>query len=196
MELRELYAAEQRRIAGLAAQGDLLHPVFGEGPLPAPLMLIGEAPGREEAASGRPFVGKAGKTLNELLQKAGIGREHVFVTNAVKYRPMQPQGNANRTPGAKEICGGLTLFSEELLAVRPRIVATLGNAPLRAIFALLGEAPATIGALHGQALPFELAGLKSTLCPLYHPASVIYNPALRAALEQDLITLGELYKAR
>ena len=83
--LRLLYDAERARLSGLSTQnnGDYLNLVFGEGPLTPHLMLIGEAPGREEAAAGHPFVGKAGRQLNELLELAGIARGDVFVTNAV-----------------------------------------------------------------------------------------------------------------
>ena len=89
--LRLLYDAERARLSGLSTQnnGDYLNPVFGEGPLTPHLMLIGEAPGREEAAAGHPFVGKAGRQLNELLELAGIARGDVFVTNAVKFRPIK-----------------------------------------------------------------------------------------------------------
>ena len=112
--LRLLYDAERARLSGLSTQnnGDYLNPVFGEGPLTPHLMLIGEAPGREEAAAGHPFVGKAGRQLNELLELAGIARGDVFVTNAVKFRPIKrgARSVANRTPTAKELASG-----EELL---------------------------------------------------------------------------------
>ena len=99
MGLEELYSAERGRLSALIEKndGDYASPVFGEGPYSPKLMLIGEAPGREEAEAGRPFVGKAGRQLNELLNKASINRQDVFVTNAVKFRPVRRREKARPT---------------------------------------------------------------------------------------------------
>ena len=119
-----LYTADRARLSGLSTQdnGDYMNPVFGEGPLTPNLMLIGEAPGREEAAAGHPFVGKAGRQLNELLELAGIARGDVFVTNAVKFRPVKrgARSVANRTPTAKELASGEELLKSEIMAFHPR----------------------------------------------------------------------------
>ena len=113
--LSQLYQKEAERILALDLEdsADLEHPVMGEGNFDSPLiMFIGEAPGREEAACGRPFVGKAGKQLDKMLLTAGIDRSKVFVTNAVKYRPitLHERTVCNRTPSVKEIKGGLPVL--------------------------------------------------------------------------------------
>lgn len=90
MGLVELYEKERLRIAETAdGRGDYSHPVFGEGPVNPLVMLIGEAPGGDEAKQGRPFVGKAGKQLDALLSGAGIDRSRVYITNTVKFRPRE-----------------------------------------------------------------------------------------------------------
>ncbi|HWS28563.1 MAG TPA: uracil-DNA glycosylase [Clostridia bacterium] len=197
-ELIELYEAERSRIAALDDEGDLNNPVFGEGPLNAPLMLIGEAPGGEEAKNGRPFVGTAGKTLSRLLIAAGIERERVFITNAVKFRPVcvKPKSVSNRTPKPKEVLASLPLLRQELRVIRPKVVATLGNTPLNAVLRLAGRESATIGAVHGMRIDCHLEGVSFTLFPLYHPASTIYNRALTETLAQDLSELNVLLKER
>ena len=90
MGLVELYEKERLRIAETAdGRGDYSHPVFGEGPVNPLVMLIGEAPGGDEAKQGRPFVGKAGKNLNVFLQTVGLTRETIYITNVVKTRPFK-----------------------------------------------------------------------------------------------------------
>ena len=198
--LKRAYEAERARLAALAAsdtpQGDYLHPVFGSGAVDSPVVLIGEAPGKEEAASGKPFIGKAGRELDELLILSGVPRASVYITNAVKYRPvLRGQRTVrNRTPGTPEIREALPLLALELRVIRPRVIVTLGNTPLRAVFALFlaqsKKAP-VIGALHGRPFPVELDSLQTEIFPLYHPASGIYNRALVPIMEQDIRALGE-----
>jgi DNA polymerase len=197
-ELRQFYEAERSRIALLDDEGDLNNPVFGEGPLDAPLMLIGEAPGGEEAKSGHPFVGMAGKTLSSLLLAAGIERERVFITNAVKFRPVRvkPKSVSNRTPKLKEVLASLPILRQELRVVRPKVVATLGNTPLNAVLRLADKEPTTIGAVHGTHINCFVEGVSFVLFPLYHPASIIYNRALTETLAQDLLALNALLKER
>lgn len=198
--LRALYEAERERIAALdgAGAGDLKKPVFGEGPMDARLMLIGEAPGGEEAKSGHPFVGAAGKTLSRLLEAAQIAREEVFITNAVKYRPVRVKERSvsNRTPKPEEVRASLPLLRRELQLVCPSVVATLGNTPLRAVLSLAGRKAETIGAVHGMRVALAIEGLSFVLFPLYHPASTIYNRALTETLAEDLARLNALLKER
>ena len=104
MGLVELYEKERLRIAETAdGRGDYSHPVFGEGPVNPLVMLIGEAPGGDEAKQGRPFVGKAGKQLDALLSGAGIDRSRVYITNTVKFRPVnvKPKSVSNHGRGAE-----------------------------------------------------------------------------------------------
>lgn len=163
--------------------------VFGEGAAHARVVLIGEAPGEQESLQGRPFVGKAGKNLDEFLALSGIERAAIYITNTVKYRPVKRSaaGNmVNRTPTQEEIRLNLPFLKRELALIAPEVIVTLGNVPLRA---LLGNGQ-SIGVCHGQWLSYE----GRRLYPLYHPASVIYNRALKPVYEEDVIRLGAALK--
>ncbi len=198
-ELTALYEKERARLSALsksdAPAGMHEFPVFGQGPVRPFLVLIGEAPGAEETKAGRPFIGKAGKQLDELLALAGIPRGDVFITNAVKYRPVTVSERSvrNRTPDKNEVAASLPLLREELLLLRPSCVATLGNVPLSAVLALCGKGKGTIGSLHGASMDVMLGDMRTTLFPLYHPAGVIYNRALLDVCKADAIALGRLY---
>lgn len=197
--LASLYAEERERLGRLNASsqtGDYANPVFGQGPKNAPLMLIGEAPGREEAEAGCPFVGKAGRQLDEMLSLAGIDRSKVFITNAVKFRPtrVKPRSVSNRTPERREIQASLALLRAEITLVFPRFIATLGNTPLFAVYALAAMKPPVIGTAHGKPCGIGIDGAAYTLFPLYHPASGIYNRELIGTMKEDLIRLGALVK--
>ena len=159
--------------------------VFGEGPLTARVMLVGEAPGAREALEGRPFVGQAGKNLNAFLEGAGIRRSELYVTNAVKFRPVRACASgrvANRPPTQEEVRLFAPWLRREIEIVRPECVVTLGNVPLRAV---TGER-LSIGEAHSR---FLRAGARP-LFAMYHPASVIYNPSLRAVYAEDLAVLA------
>lgn len=198
-ELERLYERERARLHELsgtdAPSGMHDSPVFGQGPERPFLVLIGEAPGSEETKAGRPFVGKAGRQLDELLQIACIPREDVFITNAVKYRPVTVSERSvrNRTPDKEEIAASLPLLREELLLLRPACIATLGNVPLFAVLTLCNKDKGTIGALHGKPMDVTLDAMQTVLFPLYHPAGVIYNRSLLAVCEADAAQLGRLY---
>ena len=163
--------------------------VFGEGPAQARLMLVGEAPGEQEAMLGRPFVGKAGKLLDAFIAGTGLTRGEMYVTNTVKFRPsrISKAGRVvNRTPTQEEIAAFLPFLKKEIAQVNTACVVTLGNVPLRA---LLGEKE-TIGQAHGQMRRQE----DRLYFPMYHPASMIYNPGLKAIFAQDMEKLGQLIK--
>lgn len=109
--------------------------VFGEGTLSSQLAVVGEAPGKQEVEEGRPFVGNAGKLLDELLEEAGIDRSKVYVTNVVKVRPTE-QGRGrtrNRPPRAGEIREGIEVLREELGFIKPEVLVLLGGTPARAL---------------------------------------------------------------
>lgn len=182
--LRGQYAAKLQE-KGLA--GELERPVFSRGKRKSPrLMLIGEAPGREETELGMPFVGKAGRQLSQLLAAAGLEEGEIFISNTVKYRPykLSAKGTrSNRTPVPLEVEAGIALLRREIDLVQPKVIATLGNTPLQA----LSGKDHTIGGLHGR--PFAAGNV--LLFPLYHPASAIYNPALKPVLAADLAALGQ-----
>lgn len=198
--LNELYELERERLRALcdiqdAPCGSYDAPVFGQGPEKPFLVLIGEAPGGEETKQSRPFVGKAGRQLDELLAHAGIPREEVYITNVVKYRPIVigERSVRNRTPAREEIEASLPLLREELLILRPQFVATLGNVPLSAILSICGLGRQVIGEAHGLSRRVMLLDWEASLFPLYHPASAIYNRSLLPVCREDAGRLGELY---
>ena len=162
--------------------------VFGEGPQNPVLMLIGEAPGEQETLQGRPFVGKAGKNLDHFLMLAGLKREQIYISNAVKIRPTKVGKTgrvSNRPPTREEIALFRPWLMREINEVRPQMIATLGNVPLGAV---TGER-LTIGQVHGMVIPAGETGLP--LFALYHPASLIYNRSLESVYEQDVRSLAE-----
>lgn len=162
--------------------------VFGEGAKGAPVMLIGEAPGEQESLMGRPFVGKAGKNLDAFLEGVGMARDELYVTNTVKFRPtrLSAAGRVvNRPPTQEEIKLFLPWLLREIELVGPECVVTLGNVPLRA----LAGRGSTIGEVHGRFL--ELDGRK--LYPMYHPASLIYNPSLSDVYREDMRRFADWY---
>lgn len=161
--------------------------VFGEGAAEPALMMIGEAPGGDEEKQGHPFVGKAGKNLSAFLEVVGLKREEIYISNVVKLRPIKESpktGKAvNRPPSADEIAFFLPFLQEEIKIVAPKVIVTLGNVPLKAV---TGEKAAVIGDYHGKPLPLADG---RTLFALYHPAAVIYNRALQAVYDEDLLQL-------
>ena len=163
--------------------------VFGEGRVGAPVMLIGEAPGEQESLQGRPFVGKAGKNLDAFLEAAGLDRSALYVTNTVKFRPtkLSPAGRTvNRPPTQEEIKLFLPWLLKEIELVGPRYVLTLGNVPLKA---LMGRG-SVIGSVHGQFIDWD----GRLLFPMYHPASVIYNPSLKAVYSADIAGFARRFR--
>jgi uracil-DNA glycosylase family protein len=110
--------------------------VFGEGPKRADLMLMGEQPGDQEDRTGRPFVGPAGKILDRALGEAGIPRDRVYVTNAVKHFKWKPQGKVrlHQKPNAKEIAACRIWWTQELAVVKPKVLCCLGATAAQAVF--------------------------------------------------------------
>lgn len=161
--------------------------VFGEGAEKPTLIMIGEAPGGDEEKQGRPFVGKAGKNLSTFLTIVGLKREEIYITNVVKLRPTKESpktGKAvNRPPSVEEIDFFLPFLLEEIKAVAPKVIVTLGNVPLKAV---IGEKKAVIGDYHGKPQPLADGRI---LFALYHPAAVIYNRALQETYDEDLQAL-------
>jgi uracil-DNA glycosylase family 4 len=148
--------------------------VFGEGPLDARFVMIGEAPGENEAIAKRPFVGRAGQFLNRLLQDAGIDRKQVYVTNVVKVRPTAEGVGGrlkNRAPRMGEIKEGLTILLPELALIKPDALILFGNAPSKA---LIGKTFA-MGANRGTWF--------TTVADI--PALATYHPAYLLRLEGD-----------
>ncbi len=166
-------------------------PVIGEGSHFSEIMFIGEAPGKKEAASGRPFVGASGKVLGELLESVGIKREDVYITNIVKDRPPQ---NRDPLPGEIEIYG--PFLDRQIDIIQPKVIATLGRFSMVYImnkFGLTKEVE-PIGKAHGKAYEAKASYGLVRIIPLYHPATSLYNGSMRATLKKDFQILKDYAK--
>jgi uracil-DNA glycosylase len=155
--------------------------VAGEGSSSSKVMFVGEAPGSREDSQGKPFVGYAGRILDSALNKAGIRRSEIFITNIVKCRPPN-----NRRPQKDEILACRRYLDKQISLLSPKIICILGSTAYRSI--LGGN---SIIADRGKIV--EKEGKKFFLT--VHPASVRYNKSLYSALENDLLTLAKMYKA-
>jgi len=164
-------------------------PVFGEGNPNADIMFIGEAPGAQEAETGRPFVGKAGKLLDSLLCSIDLQREDVYITNIVKDRPPN-----NRNPHVTEIEIYSPFLRQQIEIIQPKIIATLGRFAMEFIIDLfrLPQNGKKIGEIHGTAIQTHTEFGKTILIPLYHPAAVFYNRNLESVLKTDFERLKKL----
>jgi DNA polymerase len=147
--------------------------VFGEGNPHSPLVFIGEAPGADEDAQGRPFVGRSGKLLSATLKSLGVDRSEIFITNIVKCRPPN-----NRKPIPSEVAFFKPLLLQELKIIRPRIICALGSSALES---LISE-PFSMTKVRGKLLNWE--GM--TILPTFHPAYVLRNPAATSDFKADL----------
>ena len=153
-------------------------PVIGEGSHSADIMFVGEAPGENEAKTGRPFCGRAGKVLDSLLESVGIDRKDVYVTNIVKDRPP-----ANRDPFPDEIAIYAPFLDRQIEIIKPKIIATLGRFSMQYVmnrYGLEWELD-SISKLHGKVFTTD----KFKVVPLYHPAAAIYNQHLLGTLKED-----------
>ena len=158
--------------------------VPGEGPPDAQVMLVGEAPGRQEDLQGRPFVGAAGKFLDTLLLAAGLDRSRVYITNVVKSRPYTgPPPGRNRAPTPQEIAACRPWLDEQLRLLRPSVVVTLGQVALDSF--LPGRRLADV---HGR--PQRAGGL--VILPLYHPAMARYGQRWKTLLRREFLRLRRL----
>lgn len=152
--------------------------VPGEGPANAEIMFIGEGPGFYENEQGRPFVGQAGKFLEELLAGIGMKREQVFIGNVVKCRPP-----SNRDPLPDELAACSDYLERQIQAINPRVIVTLGR------FSMARFLPnAKISDVHGQS--YQVKG--RTIVPMFHPAAALHQPSLRPMVEKDFKHLPEL----
>lgn len=157
--------------------------VPGEGPANAELLFIGEGPGFYENEQGRPFVGQAGKFLEELLQKAGLKREDVFITNVVKCRPP-----GNRDPQEEELTACRDYLERQIKVIQPRIIITLGRHSMARYFT-----DAKISLIHGKMVIIK----GQMIVAMYHPAAGLHQPNLKPVIEKDFLKLPEyIQKAR
>lgn len=164
--------------------------VAGEGSCCSDVMFIGEAPGRNEAKTGKPFCGAAGKILDELLGSVEIKREEVFITNIVKDRPPQ-----NRDPLPNEIETYGPFLDEQIDIIQPKVIATLGRYSMKYILEKFGlyKKIMTIGEMHGKALDAKTSYGNIKIAILYHPCVAIYNAKTKDTLKKDFKIIKKLF---
>jgi len=155
------------------------YPVIGEGNHKAKIVFVGEAPGREENASGRPFVGQAGKILNSLLKSIGLKREDVYITNILKCRPPR-----NRDPEENEIIACSPFLKKQIEIINPKVVCSLGRYAMNFLMDEfgLGKEIEPISKAHGKIFKVKSGPF---LIPFYHPAVAVYNASMKNCLIED-----------
>ena len=161
--------------------------VIGEGDLDSRVVFVGEAPGRREDESGRPFMGSAGKLLDFILAKAGLVRGDIFISNVVMCRPPE-----NRKPKKEEIRPCSAHIEKLLAIIEPKVVAPMGKSAVDYVFERFGLAKGVIGDVHGKAVAAKASWGELVIFPLYHPAAAIYNRKLLGELEADMVNLAKL----
>lgn len=163
--------------------------VFGDGNPEAEIVFIGEAPGKKEDEQGKPFVGAAGRFLNEMLETIGLERKDTYITNIVKYRPPN-----NRDPLPEEKKAFLPYLQAQLEVIQPKIVATLGRHSMNCFLPDL-----QISQIHGQPkrIKIQMKGsdtLEIVILPLFHPAAALYNGGMRQTLIDDFSRIPDIIK--
>ena len=159
--------------------------VIGKGNMSAPIMFVGEAPGRNEDEQGLPFVGAAGKNLDKLLEKVGLNINDVYIANILKCRPPE-----NRPPLPEEIRAHTPWLLKQIEEIRPKVICSLGNYATKFFLSdcdvdLMGKQPG-ITSVHGKVKIISLNGTDIKLIPLFHPAAIIYNRNLLGEWEKDM----------
>ncbi|MCM0648234.1 uracil-DNA glycosylase [Clostridium swellfunianum] len=171
--------------------------ISGDGPIPADILFVGEAPGKTEVEEGKPFVGMAGKTFEGYLKTIGLTRDIVRITNTCFFRPITiKEGKngrtsvSNRPPKQSEVNLFKEVLDDEIALVNPKIIVTLGNVPLKRLTEFI-----SIGECHGELYFNEKLG--KHIFPMYHPSSLTYNRSedFHEAYEEDWIKLKEALKS-
>lgn len=184
----EVVALESSPLYGVRKENGVF-PVIGEGSHHANIMFIGEAPGRQEAKTGRPFVGAAGKILDRLLEGAGMKREDVYITNIVKDRPPM-----NRDPLPDEIAVYGPFLDRQIDIIQPVVIATLGRFAMGYIMRRFGLSERTepISRAHGKIYDAQAPYGPMKIVALYHPAVAVYNSTSFDGLQKDFAVLKGL----
>ena len=156
--------------------------VMGDGNIDAEIVFIGEAPGKNEDEQGLPFVGAAGKFLNEMLAEAGMTRSDVYITNIVKYRPPN-----NRDPLPEEKKAFWPYLLKQLQIIEPKVVITLGRHSMEYFLPDM-----KISQIHGQPKRIQFGDHKLVIIPLYHPAAALYNGSMRQTLIDDFVMVPKI----
>jgi len=164
-------------------------PVVGEGSLNAKIMFVGEAPGENEAKTGKPFCGRSGKVLDALLASANLKREKVYITSIVKDRPPK-----NRNPKPDEIECYAKFLDKQIEIIKPKVIATLGKFGMEYIMRRYGleDEIRPISQIHGRVFKTNIEGQNVKIVALYHPASMLYSPKLKEALMEDFQVLKNI----
>jgi DNA polymerase len=164
------------------------YPVIGEGSHNAKIMFVGEAPGKNEAATGKPFCGRAGKILDDLLDYIKVDRTNVYVTNILKDRPPD-----NRDPLPEEVALYAPFLDRQIEIIKPQVIATLGRFSMKYIMDkfLLEEAGSSISSNHGRIFEAEASYGKIKIIPLFHPAVATYSPTKIEDLKKDFKILKQ-----
>jgi len=176
----EAIAATVRACTRCPLSATRIQAVPGEGDPAAEVLFLGEGPGGQEDKEGRPFVGAAGKVLAEMLEKIGLAREQVFITNVVKCRPPD---NRDPLPLEKEACR--PYLDEQLALIQPKLIVLLGRHALESM--IPGQ---SISKVHGQAKRFK----GQVFFPVFHPAATLYRRELKQELERDFLKIPLLLK--
>jgi uracil-DNA glycosylase family 4 len=181
--LKEVFAQAQKCVRCQELAATRKNVVFGAGNADAELMFVGEAPGASEDEQGLPFVGRAGKLLETLLNEIGMQRKEVFIANVLKCRP---PGNRDPQPVEIENCREYLYRQVEL--IQPRVICSLGNFSTK----LLRDDPTGITRLHGKPQELRLGRRMVRLYPIFHPAAALYTPRMLETLREDFARLPEL----
>ncbi len=158
--------------------------VFGTGNIDKGLIFIGEAPGYNEDMQGKPFVGRAGTFLNELLKSIDLKREDIYITNILKCRPPN-----NRDPKEEEIKACTPYLNKQLEIIQPKVIVTLGNYATKFILKKFGYKEESVSKVHGKVFKVRNLIFNLKIMPSYHPAAALYNPNLRKILFEDFKTI-------
>lgn len=166
-------------------------PVVGEGSHTAHILFIGEAPGKNEAETGRPFCGKSGKVLDNMLESIHLNRSDVYITNIVKDRPQE-----NRDPTAEEIKIYAPFLDRQIQIIQPQVIATLGRFSMDYIMNKFGlvDQIGTIGELHGKEFIAKTDYGPIVIIPLYHPAVALYDGSNKETILKDFQVLTKYIK--
>ena len=164
------------------------HVVFGKGDPGASIMLIGEAPGKQEAIRGEPFVGAAGRMLDDMLEFVGLQRDQIYITNILKDRPPE-----NRAPQKEEIKLYTPFLRRQIEIIQPRVIVTLGRFAMDFILGEfdMPEKGRSITELHGQPLRANASYGSIIVVPLFHPAVAFYRRDQKEILKSDFLVLRE-----
>ena len=165
--------------------------VFGKGNPNAEILFVGEAPGGNEDKEGLPFVGRAGKQLDTLLQDIDLTIDDVYIANILKYRPPK-----NRDPTTEEIKNHTPYLLRQIKVIQPKVIVTLGNYATK--FVMSGFKPEEmkkvqgISKLHGNPVKINFNDTQFIVIPIYHPAAMLYRPQLRETFSQDFKVINTI----